>query len=214
MTDMPNCCCYRRILFALALFAFTADQASKYGMFNWLYTNGTKVFADAGHEAHEKDVIPGWFKFYASYDASNPLCDCPLVHANGPVPPAVNHGALWSLGGEFKTDANHFFAAVSLLAALGISIWAIRKKDSSDRWLFVALGLILGGTVGNLFDRIVFGGVRDFLCFYWFRFPVFNVADSCLVVGASLLLLQAFFAKPKAEPPGTEAVTQPQTPTA
>ena len=102
-----------------------------------------------------------------------------------------------------------FFAAVSFLAALGISVWAVRKKDASDRWLFVALGLILGGTLGNLFDRIVFGGVRDFLCFYWFRFPVFNVADSCLVVGASLLLLQAFFAKPKADPPVTEPVTRP-----
>jgi signal peptidase II len=132
-----------------------------------------------------------------------------LVHANGPVPPAVNHGALWSLGGEFKTDANHFFAAVSLLAALGISIWVLRKKDAGDRWLFIALGLILGGTVGNLFDRIVFGGVRDFLCFYWFRFPVFNVADSCLVVGASLLLLQAVFVKPKAEPPAAEPTPEP-----
>jgi signal peptidase II len=209
---MPNCCCYRRVLFALALCAFAADQGSKYGMFNWLYSSGRQVYAGPGQAAYEKDVIPRWFKFYANYEPGTPACDCPLVKANGPVPPAVNHGALWSLGGEFKTDANHFFAAVSLLAALGISIWALRKKDASDRWLFVALGLILGGTLGNFYDRIVFGGVRDFLCFYWFRFPVFNVADSCLVVGASLLLLQAFFAKPKAEPPANEPVTQPQTP--
>jgi lipoprotein signal peptidase len=81
----------------------------------------------------------------------------------------------------------------------------LRKKAQPDRLLFVALGLILGGTLGNLYDRIVFGGVRDFLCFYWFEFPVFNVADSCLVVGASLLLLQAFFAK-KAGPP---VITEP-----
>src|SRR5215211_2661257 len=78
-------------------------------------------------------------------------------------PPRL-HGALWSLGGEFKTDANKFFAVVSFLAAAGISLWALRKKPD-DRWLTVSLGLILGGTLGNLFDRIVFGGVRDFLCF-------------------------------------------------
>jgi len=204
---------HRRLLFALALCAFAADQGSKYGMFNWLHAQGTQVPSYAGEEAFQKDVIPGWFKFHARYVTAGPACDCPFVKLNGPFPPAVNHGALWSLGGEFKTDANKFFAVVSLLAAVGISGWAVRRKSIGDRWLFVALGLILGGTVGNLFDRIVFGGVRDFLYFYWFEFPVFNVADSCLVVGAGLLLLQAFFAKPKADPPPAEP-TPPAPPAA
>src|SRR5262249_39846060 len=101
----------------------------------------------------------------------------------------------------------------SLLAAVGISLWALLKRPT-DRWLCVALGLILGGTVGNLFDRIVFGGVRDFLYFYWFEFPVFNVADSCLVVGASLLFLRALFGKHKTEPPTAPPTdAAPQTPT-
>ena len=56
-----------------------------------------------------------------------------------------------------------------------------------------ALGLILGGTAGNLFDRVVFNGVRDWMHFYWFEWPVFNFADCCLVCGAGLLLLQAFW---------------------
>lgn len=211
---MANCC-NRRLLFALALVAFAADQGSKYGMFNWLPAHGTPVPSYPGEEAYQKDVVPGWFKFHARYVKDAPACDCPLVRANGPLPPAVNHGALWSLGGEFKTDANKFFAVVSLLAAVGISVWALRRKAAGDRWLFVALGLILGGTVGNLFDRVVFGGVRDFLYFYWFEFPVFNVADSCLVVGASLLLLQALFVKPKAEPPtATPTEPAPQPPAA
>jgi lipoprotein signal peptidase len=156
-------------------------------------------------------VVPGWFKFHARFVTGGPACDCPVIRLNGPLPPAVNHGALWSLGGQFKTDANKFFAVVSFLAALGISVWALRKKSVGDRWLFVALGLILGGTVGNLFDRVMFGGVRDFLYFYWFEFPVFNVADSCLVVGAALLLLQAFFGgKPKADPPAVPGEPAPQ----
>ena len=56
--------------------------------------------------------------------------------------------------------------------------------------------LILGGTLGNLYDRVVFHGVRDFLHWsYAFDWPVFNIADCCLVSGAFLLLFQAFFAK-------------------
>lgn len=73
-----------------------------------------------------------------------------------------------------------------------------RHAAAADRWLCLALGLILAGTLGNLYDRIVFLGVRDFLQWYYlFNFPRFNIADSCLVCGASVLLLQAFFAKEK-----------------
>ena len=89
------------------------------------------------------------------------------------------------------------FGTVSVLAALGISLWGLAARTGRDKWLCVALGLILGGTVGNLFDRVVFGGVRDFLYFYLIDWPVFNVADSCLVVGAGLLLVQAVFGKKK-----------------
>jgi lipoprotein signal peptidase len=190
-SDMPTRS-YRWLLFALAVFGLAADQASKYRVFNWLYQEG--------EPAAQYDLIPGVFKLFVQYDMEAPACDCPLVKANAPRPPWVNHGALWSLGGEFKTDANKFFATISILAAAGITIWGTRKKTGHDRWLCAALGLILGGTLGNLFDRIVFGGVRDFLCFYWFKFPIFNIADSCLVCGASLLLLQALFAKKPAEP--------------
>ena len=204
---------YRWILFTLALIGFAADQSSKYGMFNYLHDKGEPAPAFPGEVAFQKDVIGGVFKFHARYVVGGPPPDCWLVKANGPVPPAVNHGALWNLGGQFKTDANTFFAVVSLLAALGISIWGIRRKTTTDRWLCIALGLILGGTLGNFFDRIVFDGVRDFLCFYWFEFPVFNVADSCLVCGASMLMFQALFMK-KAEPAASEPAPAAPTPTA
>src|SRR4029077_2279204 len=108
----------------------------------------------------------------------------------------VNHGALFSLGGQFKTDANHFFAGVSVLAALGIIVWGARRATATDKWLCAALGLILAGTLGNLYDRVIFGGVRDFLYFYYIEWPVFNIADCCLVVGAFLLLVQAFLTHP------------------
>lgn len=184
---------FRWLLFSLAVLGFAADQASKYRVFSALYVEG--------QFSGQRDWVPGWFRLFAQYDPTAPETDCPLVKANGPIQPQVNHGALFSLGGEYKTDANRFFCGVSVLAAIGISIWGILKKTGQDRWLCLALGLILGGTLGNLFDRIIFGGVRDFLHVYFIRWPVFNVADCCLVVGAGILLLQAFLVKPKKDEP-------------
>ena len=114
--------------------------------------------------------------------------------------PRVNHGALFGIGGGQKGVANGVFAAVSVAAAIAILVWGTRRNPAREKGLMAALGLILGGTVGNLYDRIVFGGVRDFLYFYKIEWPVFNVADCCLVIGAGLLLVQAFFTQPHVVP--------------
>ncbi len=190
---------YRWLLITLAVVGLAADQASKYGVFRWLYNGGT--FAEANGNSCE--VVPGWFKLIAQFDRDAPLCDCgaaPLQTWSAPVMPRVNHGALFGLGGDRKAAANWFFAAVSVAAAGAILVWGTRGGPARERWLSAALGLILGGTVGNLYDRVVFGGVRDFLYFYYIEWPVFNVADCCLVVGAGLLLAQAVFAAPAPKP--------------
>jgi signal peptidase II len=181
---------YRWVIFSLAAFVFLADQASKYGMFRGLYV--------PGQPSGSMEVIPGAFKFLVQFDKDREMCDCAFVKLNGPVMPLVNHGALFSLGGQFKGNANTFFLVVSILAALGITIWSLRRSTGQDRWLCWALGMILGGTFGNLYDRIVFGGVRDFLYFYLIDWPVFNVADCGLVCGAIMLVIQALFFSPPA----------------
>src|SRR5437879_10922058 len=115
--------------------------------------------------------------------------------------PKGNHGALFGLGGEYTVYANGIFATVSVIAALAIIFWSTRPSTARDGWLCAALGLILAGTIGNLYDRMIFNGVRDLLYFYWIEWPVFNVADCCLVCGAGLLLAQAFFGRqPVPEP--------------
>src|SRR5262249_42157449 len=130
---MPNRS-YRWLLFSLAAFGFAADQATKYGMFNWLYEDGRSI--------GQREVIPGYFRFYVEYgSASSQNSDCMLTRWNGPLPPRVNNGALFSLGGGFKDRANMFFSIVSVFAAVGITIWGLRKGSSKDRWLCVALGL-------------------------------------------------------------------------
>lgn len=198
---------YRWLLVSVAAFALCADLASKYGMFRWLYKNPSYSKAEAPY-SFECDVVPGWFSLIAQFDPDAKLCDCgfdKLQTWSAPVMPRVNHGALFGMGGSKKGTANGFFMLISAVAAVAILIWGMRRNTAREKWLMVALGLILGGTVGNLYDRLVFGGVRDFLYFYKIDWPVFNIADCCLVIGAGLLLVQALFASPPVEAPVTDA---------
>ena len=194
---------YRWLLLSLALIGFTTDQVSKYGMFRWLYNDGL---------GDQREVVEGWFRLIAQFDPEAKPCDCGFQKAqtwSGEVMPRVNHGALFGMGGSQKGKANGVFLLISIAASIGILIWGTRPIVAKDRWLSAALGLILGGTLGNLYDRAVFNGVRDFLYFYKIDWPVFNIADCCLVVGAGMLLVSAIFA-----PPETAEEKKPETPTA
>ncbi len=201
----------RWILFGLAFVGFIGDQVSKYGMFRWLEKSGERLhvrdFPDSRPDPFGKDVWAGFFMFSVEFDDTHkPNFDCALTRYNSEKTPRVNHGALFSLGGEHKGNANAFFATISVLAALGISIWALTKRIKvADKRLVVALGLILGGTLGNFYDRLLFGGVRDFLYFYKIDWPVFNIADCCLVFGAIFLLLEALFPRKVGETTPTTA---------
>jgi len=193
---------YRILLWALALTGLALDQASKYGVFAWLHAveGNTHVLFRAADGCGFQLVAQ-----FATRDNGAPVLD-----AAGPVP-HVNQGALFGLGRDHKALANGAFAVISLLAAGAIVCWSTQKNTARDRWLCAALGLILAGTLGNLYDRVVFNGVRDFLHWnYLFDWPVFNVADCCLVTGACLLLVQAFLAPaPNAVDPAA-VITQPE----
>lgn len=204
---------YRWLLITLAVVGLCIDQASKYGVFRWLYNNPQTGAHDARQDppySFTRQVIPGWLELIAQFDPHAPLCDCgfdSLQTWSAPVMPRVNHGALFGMGGEHKGTANGFFALVSIAAAGAILIWGMRRSTAREKWLMAALGMILAGTLGNLYDRLVFNGVRDFLHFYYRPWPVFNFADCFLVVGAGLLLVQAIFVPPQIEEhPSDEAL--------
>ena len=96
---------------------------------------------------------------------------------------AFNTGAAFS----FMKDAagsRYLLSAVAVAAAVVI-IWLLRR--GGDRWYCAGLALILGGAIGNLWDRIALGHVIDFLLFHWreWSYPAFNVADSAITVGAA-----------------------------
>ena len=78
----------------------------------------------------------------------------------------------------------------SLVAAVVVG-WILRRPERLDRCTFWGLALVLGGALGNVYDRIVAGQVTDFLLFYVgdYQWPAFNAADSAIVVGSGLLLI-------------------------
>jgi signal peptidase II len=76
------------------------------------------------------------------------------------------------------------FLIASVLVSIGLAVYVLRNHG--DQWSFGALGLIMGGSVGNAFDRIVHGTVTDFINFHFW--PVFNVADSAISIGVVLLI--------------------------
>jgi lipoprotein signal peptidase len=210
---------YRWLLITLAVVGLTADQVTKYRVFRWLYNDGqpaTEYPYEPQGNGNSYDVVKHWFKLIAQFDPSAPLCDCGfsgLQTWSAPVMPRVNQGALFGMGGEHRGLANNVFTGISFLAAVAILVWGMQRKTARELWLMAALGLILGGTVGNLYDRLLFHGVRDFLYFYAIEWPVFNVADCCLVVGAGLLLVQAIFVSPPPEEaPAAAEVATPAMP--
>jgi signal peptidase II len=120
-------------------------------------------------------VIPGFFR---------------LTHTE-------NTGAAFSL---FADSTSHWrtglliaFSVVAMLVVLAL-LW---KQGHAFTMTGIALSLILGGAVGNLWDRVARGCVVDFLLFYikQYQWPVFNLADSAIVVGASLLVLEILFSR-------------------
>jgi signal peptidase II len=86
----------------------------------------------------------------------------------------------------------------SVLAMIVVSV-LLWKQSRALTMTGIALSLILGGAVGNLWDRVASGRVVDFLLFYvkTYQWPVFNLADSAIVIGASLLVLEIIFGQPK-----------------
>lgn len=108
-----------------------------------------------------------------------------LVHVH-------NTGAAFSLFADQPGWQRWFFLGIAGIAS---TIIVVLLRKAGDRPLFaVALALILGGALGNVIDRVLYGHVIDFLDFHYggWHFPAFNVADSAITVGAALLILDSF----------------------
>jgi signal peptidase II len=103
-----------------------------------------------------------------------------------------NAGAAFSFLSDASGWQRWFFSAIAASAS-GLIIYLLRKH-AADKLFCMALSLILGGALGNLWDRITLGHVVDFLDFHVtnYHWPAFNVADSAIFLGAMLLILDSF----------------------
>jgi signal peptidase II len=129
----------------------------------------------------------------------------PLIPRVLELQTSQNTGALWGLGAGLP-GSSLIFAGLSVVAAVIICYWLFFLGAASSRVLTIALGLIMAGALGNCYDRLMFGYVRDFVHFHVdpinFDCAIFNFADNMLVAGALTLVLYAM--RPEEGPPGLE----------
>ena len=104
-----------------------------------------------------------------------------------------NYGAAFS----FLYDAGgwqRYFLTIVALVVSGLILWWLKQTDRKQVLLPVAFAFILGGALGNVYDRMVYGYVIDFIDFYYgtYHWPAFNIADSAIFIGAALLIIDMF----------------------
>lgn len=114
----------------------------------------------------------------------------------------INTGAAFSLMENWQPGKVRYGLIAFSVAAALILLTLMWRSGKQLTMTSVALALILGGAVGNLYDRIHLHHVVDFLAvrIYHYNWPDFNVADSCIVIGACLLLLEIFRPDPQDHP--------------
>ena len=114
---------------------------------------------------------------------------------------AYNTGAAFSFLAGQSGWQRWLFALIAIVVSVVLVVWLKRLKPS-ETWLAIALALVLGGALGNLVDRVLFGHVIDFILVHWqnrWYFPAFNLADSAITVGAIMLVIDMFTSKQSGE---------------
>ena len=121
----------------------------------------------------------------------------PFGYPGVEITPFFNLVHVYNKGAAFSFLADQggwqrWFFAVLAFAICGLLIHWLRKQSVTQRWSGIAYSLIIGGALGNVFDRLVLGHVVDFLDFHWKswgHFPAFNIADSAICIGAALFII-------------------------
>lgn len=156
-------------------------MSARFGKLAWLWLSvlvivldqASKHYFETNFRLYQKvEVIPDYFAWTLAY----------------------NTGAAFSFLADHSGWQRWLFAAIAVGVSAVLVVWLKRLKPS-ESWLAVALALVLGGALGNLYDRIVLGHVVDFILVHWqnrWYFPAFNIADSAITVGAVMLALDMF----------------------
>ena len=157
------------------------NTASRFGRLGWLVLSLLVLVIDQVSKAHFEGtlemfqqivVIPDYFSWTLAY----------------------NTGAAFSFLADSGGWQRWLFALIAVVVSAVLVVW-LKRLGRNDTWLAIALALVLGGALGNLYDRIALGHVIDFILVHWqnrYYFPAFNFADSAICVGAVMLALDMF----------------------
>lgn len=140
-----------------------------------------------------KNIVAGAVELYDSVPVIRGFFNITRIH---------NKGAIFGTFSQTNNTLVFALLTAASIAALAFVVYFFFKTPSSDVLMKVALTLIAAGALGNQFDRLVRGHVIDFLDFYvgTAHWPFFNVADSCITIGAGLMLVTLFRRKPACSP--------------
>ncbi len=164
-------------------------MSARFGKLSWLWLSvvvivldqATKFYFEGALTLYQRiEVIPDYFSWTLAY----------------------NTGAAFSFLADHSGWQRWLFAAIAIGVSAVLVVWLKRLKPD-ETWLAVALSLVLGGALGNLYDRMVLGHVVDFILVHWqnrWYFPAFNIADSAITVGAIMLALDMFKGNKTGEP--------------
>ena len=164
------------------------EATSRFGRLGWLVLSLLVLVIDQVSKAHFEGslemfqqivVIPDYFSWTLAY----------------------NTGAAFSFLADGGGWQRWLFAVIALVVSAILVVW-LKRLGRDDTWLAIALALVLGGALGNLYDRIALGHVIDFILVHWQNrhyFPAFNFADSAITVGAIMLALDMFKSKKTGE---------------
>lgn len=136
----------------------------------------TKNWASAALGDGSSYVVFSWFKFQ-------------LAH---------NYGAAFSFLGDASGWQRWMFSVLAVVVSIVLIVWIVKtvQRNEKGRWCeLLALSLILGGAIGNVYDRLLLGYVVDFIVWHYQDnyFPTFNIADSAICSGAALMIFDMFF---------------------
>jgi signal peptidase II len=151
-------------------------------MFKWLWLSvivfgldqGSKYLADTLLQYHVPVPVVPFFNLTLSY----------------------NTGAAFSFLSDAGGWQRWFFVVLAATICVVLIAW-LRGLDSKQRWVAVSISLIIGGAIGNVVDRVIFGHVIDFIDVYYqdWHWPIFNIADSAITVGVAIMLIDGLFGK-------------------
>jgi signal peptidase II len=155
-------------------------------MTHWLWLSLVVIVLDQASKQFAESVLT----LYQSVEVL-PFFDFTLLY---------NKGAAFSFLSDQGGWQRWFFIVLAIVVCVVLVGWLWRLKRE-EQWVAVALSLIIGGAIGNVIDRILFGQVIDFLHFHYQQhyFPAFNVADSAITLGVIIMLYDALILAKKRE---------------